>query len=144
MPPTPYHFEANELNFINGTYVSTYNNDWSDHTPWNYGGEKPTGCSMVYFTSKTPLVADSWTYGANYFKNTGENGMNYGNNHTHLHKYQGKWYLFYQANNLESSIGSSGVPQAQSTVVSAASMSMRLKWMRRTWSSRSASRPLRV
>lgn len=34
--------------------------------------------------------------------------MNYGNNHTHLHKYQGKWYLFYQANNLEASIGSTG------------------------------------
>ncbi len=104
----PYYFEANELNFINGTYVYTYNNDWSDHTPWNYGGEKPTGCSMVYFTSKTPLDANSWTYGANYFKNTGENGMNYGNNHTHLHKYQGKWYLFYQANNLEASIGTNG------------------------------------
>ena len=86
LPPTPYHFEANELNYINGTYVYTYNNDWSDHEPWNYGGEKPTGCSMVYFTSKTPLDANSWTYGANYFKNTGENGMNYGNNHTHLHK----------------------------------------------------------
>ena len=108
LPPTPYHFEANELNFINGTYVYTYNNDWSDHTPWNYGGEKPTGCSMVYFTSKTPLDADSWTYGANYFKNTGENGMNYGNNHTHLHKYQGKWYLFYQSNDLEPSLGTSG------------------------------------
>ena len=104
----PYYFEANELNYINGTYVYTYNNDWSDHEPWNYGGEKPTGCSMVYFTSKTPLDANSWTYGANYFKNTGENGMNYGNNHTHLHKYQGKWYLFYQANNLEASIGTNG------------------------------------
>ena len=63
---------------------------------------------MIYFTSKTPLDANSWTYGANYFKNTGENGMNYGNNHTHLHKYQGKWYLFYQANNLEASIGTNG------------------------------------
>ena len=108
LPPTPYHFEANELNFINGTYVYTYNNDWSAHTPWNYGGEKPTACSMVYFTSRTPLDASSWTYGGNYFKNPGENGMNYGNNHTHLHKYQGKWYLFYQANNLEPSIGSHG------------------------------------
>lgn len=108
LPPTPYHFEANELNYINGTYIYTYNNDWSEHTPWNYGGTKPTPCSMVYFKSKTPLVADSWTYGANYFKNTGENGMNYGNNHTHLHKYNGKWYLFYQANNLEASIGSNG------------------------------------
>ena len=104
----PYYFEANELNYIGGKYVHTYNNDWSDHTPWTYGGEKPTGCSMNYFTTTTPLDANSWTYGANYFKNTGENGMNYGNNHTHLHKYQGKWYLFYQANNLEASIGTNG------------------------------------
>ena len=92
----PFYFEANELNYIGGKYVHTYNNDWSNHEPWIYGGTKPTGCSMNYFTTTTPLDADSWTYGANYFKNTGENGMNYGNNHTHLHKYQGKWYLFYQ------------------------------------------------
>ncbi len=110
LPPTPYHFEANELNYINGTYVYTYNNDWTDPATvtWTYGGTKPTACCMLYFTSKTPLDATSWTYGANYFKNTGENGMNYGNNHTHLHKYQGKWYLFYQANNLEASIGTNG------------------------------------
>ena len=108
LPPTPNHFEANELNYINGTYVYTYNNDWTERVPWTYGGTKPTACCMLYFTSKTPLDATSWTYGANYFKNTGENGMNYGNNHTHLHKYQGKWYLFYQANNLEASIGTNG------------------------------------
>ena len=104
----PYYFEANELNYIGGKYVHTYNNDWSSHEPWTYGGTKPTSCSMNYFTTTTPLDADSWTYGANYFKNTGENGMNYGNNHTHLHKYQDKWYLFYQANNLEASIGTNG------------------------------------
>ena len=104
----PFYFEANELNYIGGKYVHTYNNDWSDHTPWTYGGTKPTGCSMNYFTTTTPLDADSWTYGANYFKNTGENGMNYGNNHTHLHKYQGKWYLFYQSNDLEPSLGTNG------------------------------------
>jgi len=104
----PYYFEANELNYIGGKYVHTYNNDWSDHTPWTYGGEKPTGCSMNYFTTTTPLDKDSWVYGANYFKNTGENGMNYGNNHTHLHKYQGKWYLFYQSNDLEPSLGTNG------------------------------------
>ena len=34
--------------------------------------------------------------------------MNYGNNHTHLHKYQGKWYLFYQSNDLEPSLGTNG------------------------------------
>ena len=104
----PYYFEANELNYIGGKYVHTYNNDWSSHEPWTYGGEKPTACSMNYFTTTTPLDADSWTYGANYFKNTGENGMNYGNNHTHLHKYQGKWYLFYQSNDLEPSLGTNG------------------------------------
>ena len=104
----PFYFEANELNYIGGKYVHTYNNDWSDHTPWIYGGEKPTGCSMNYFTTTTPLDADSWVYGANYFKNTGENGMNYGNNHTHLHKYQGKWYLFYQSNDLEPSLDTNG------------------------------------
>ena len=110
LPPTPYHLEANELNYINGTYVYTYNDDWikPEEVTWTYGGTKPTACCMLYFTSKTPLDANSWTYGANYFKNTGENGMNYGNNHTHLHKYQGKWYLFYQANNLEASIGTNG------------------------------------
>ena len=104
----PYYFEANELNYIGGKYVHTYNNDWSSHEPWTYGGTKPTSCSMNYFTTTTPLDKDSWVYGANYFKNTGENGMNYGNNHTHLHKYQGKWYLFYQSNDLEPSLGTNG------------------------------------
>ena len=106
--PSPYHFEANELNFIGGTYVYTFNNDWSDHTPWEHGGTRPTMCSMNYFTSKTPLVTDSWAYGANYFKNPGENNMGYTNNHTHLHKYQGKWYLFYQTNLMQGCLGSDG------------------------------------
>ena len=105
---SPYHFEANELNYINGTYVYTYNNDWSEHTPWTWGGEKPTQCSMNYFTTKTPLITDSWTYGGNYFRNPGDNGMGYTNNHSHLHKYQGHWYLFYQTNLLEPSLGSNG------------------------------------
>ena len=106
--PSPYHFEANELNFINGTYVYTFNNDWSAHDPWTWGGTKPTACSMNYFTSKTPLDYDSWTFGANYFKNTGEYGLSWSNNHTHLHKYQGKWYLFYQSAHLQEGFGTDG------------------------------------
>ena len=106
--PSPYHFEANELNYVNGTFVYTFNNDWSDHSPWTWGGTKPTMCSMNYFTSKTPLVTDSWTYGANYFKNPGENDMGYTNNHTHLHKYQGKWYLFYHTNIMQECLGTEG------------------------------------
>ena len=105
---SPYHNEANELNYINGTYVYTYNNDWSEHTPWTWGGEKPTQCSMNYFTSKTPLITDSWTYGGNYFRNPCDNGMGYLNNHSHLHKYQGHWYLFYQTKLLEPLLGSNG------------------------------------
>lgn len=106
--PSPFHFEANELNFINGTYVYTYNNDWSDHTPWTWGGTKPTACSMIYMKSTNPLKTDSWVYGGNYFKNPGENGMSYTNNHTHLHKFQNKWYLFYQMNLLEASLSTNG------------------------------------
>lgn len=105
---SPFHFEANELNFINGRYVYTYNDDWSEHEPWTLGGEKPTRCSMVYLTSTDPLNPQSWTYGGNYFKNPGDNGMGDGNNHTHLHKYQGKWYLFYHTGLLEKSLGSDG------------------------------------
>ena len=105
---SPYHFEANELNYINGTYVYTYNNDWSSHDPWTWGGVKPTACSMIYMKSTTPLNTNSWTYGGNYFKNPGENGLSYTNNHTHLHKYGGKWYLFYQMNMLEPSLGTNG------------------------------------
>lgn len=105
---SPYHNEANELNYINGTYVYTYNNDWGEHTPWTWGGEKPTQCSMNYFTSKTPLITDSWTYGGNYFRNPCDNGMGYLNNHSHLHKYQGHWYLFYQTKLLEPLLGSNG------------------------------------
>ena len=29
--PSPYNFAASELNYINGTYIYTYNNDWSGH-----------------------------------------------------------------------------------------------------------------
>ena len=106
--PSPFHFEANELNYINDTYVYTFNNDWSDHEPWTWGGTKPTACSMVYMKNSDPLQEDSWIYGGNYFKNPGENGLSYTNNHTHLHKFQDKWYLFYQMNMLEPSLGTNG------------------------------------
>ena len=31
--PSPFHFEANELNYIGNTFVYTYNTDWAEHTP---------------------------------------------------------------------------------------------------------------
>jgi hypothetical protein len=94
--PAPYHFEANELNYINDTYVYTYNTSWIKRDKWEIQGiAPPTACCMSYMTSKTPLDPKSWVYRGNYLRNPGENGMEYSNNHTHLHKYNDQYYLFY-------------------------------------------------
>ena len=58
---------------------------------------------MSYMTSRTPLETDSWTYRDNYFKNPGDYGMSDSNNHTHLVKFQGKYYLFYHSLGLQDS-----------------------------------------
>lgn len=104
----PHHFEANELNYINDTYVYTYNIDWQNCDDWPLPTEKPTICCMSYMTSKTPLITDSWKYQHNYLKNPGDYGYDYSNNHTHLHKYMGKWYLFYHTMTLQHSFNSDG------------------------------------
>lgn len=92
----PYFFEASELNFINGTYVYTYNNSWEKRIEWGIeGASLPKACSMSYMTSKTPLDTDSWVYVDDYFCNPGESGLGYSNNHSHLHKYMGKYYMFH-------------------------------------------------
>lgn len=109
--PSPYHFEASELNYINDTYVYTYNNDWDNRIKWNterYGANRSPACSMAYFTTKTPLDSESWEYRGYYFKNPGEQGLEYSNNHTHLQKYQGKYYLFYHSLFPQKSLGTDG------------------------------------
>lgn len=106
--PTSYLFEASELNYINDTYVYTYNIDWQDHSDWDKDVPAPTRCCMSYMTSKTPLVTESWVYRDNYFKNPGENGFDYSNNHTHLHKYKGKWYILYHNMSLRHNLGVKG------------------------------------
>ena len=106
--PTHYLFEASELNYINDTYVYTYNIDWQDHSDWDKDVPAPTRCCMSYMTSKTPLVTDSWVYRDNYFKNPGECGFDYSNNHTHLHKYKGRWYILYHSMSLRHNLGVKG------------------------------------
>ena len=108
--PSSYHFEASELNYINGTYVYTYNNDWDKHIlNWDIEGvSAPPSCSMSYMTTKTPLDPDSWVYRDYYFKNPGEQGLEYSNNHTHLQKYGDKYYLFYHSLFPQNSLGTSG------------------------------------
>ncbi|MFT3952109.1 MAG: glycoside hydrolase family 43 protein [Oscillospiraceae bacterium] len=107
--PAPYFFEASELNYINGTYVYTYNSDWSDHSAkWNYDCDAPTACSMVYMTTKTPLDPASWEMKGEYFKNPGLSGFEYSNNHTHLQKYKGNYYILYHTLELKAGMGIKG------------------------------------
>lgn len=107
--PAPYNFEASELNYINDTYVYTYNTDWSDHSEkWDYDVPVPGGCSMVYMTTKTPLDPDSWEMRGDYFKNPGEAGFDYSNNHTHLHKFKDNYYIFYHTLMLKNGMGIKG------------------------------------
>ena len=63
---------------------------------------------MCYMTSKTPLDPESWVYHDYYFKNPGEQGMEYSNNHTHLQKFGGKYYLLYHAMYPQSAFGTKG------------------------------------
>ena len=105
----PYHFEANELNYWNGTWIYTYNTDWNKRTEWPHQGvDKPSICCMSYMTSHTPLDTDSWKYVDNYFKNPGDYGMDFSNNHTHLQKYKGDYYLFYHNMCLQEHKGTNG------------------------------------
>ena len=108
--PAPYFFEASELNFINGTWVYTYNTNWEERTEWPYDTiAKPTICNMSFMTSKTPLIQDSWTYRDNYFKNAGEDKVGpLTNNHTHLFKFEEKYYIAYHAMYLQDYFGTKG------------------------------------
>ncbi len=96
--PAPYHFEANELNVIGGKYVYTYCSNWADRidTEWSaYKGEHPTsanmpdGGTMCYMVSDNPLDPNSWVFKGYYGPGVG------GNNHSHLQKFQGKYYHIY-------------------------------------------------
>jgi hypothetical protein len=95
----PYHFEANELNYMNGKWVYTYCSTWAGRDDWASlkTGKKASGvCSMDYMVSDDPLNPDSWKYVGEYFANPGYvPGASYYNNHTHLHKYQGNYYVLY-------------------------------------------------
>ena len=111
--PAPYLFEASELNIIGGRFVYTYNTSWSDRNEWNSfagrnGQPSPSSCSMCYMVSDTPLVPDSWEYRGEYVPNEGNFGMGWGNNHTHLHKFNGKYYLFYHSTLLEQNMKDAG------------------------------------
>lgn len=101
----PYHFEANELNYMNGKWVYTYCSTWAERKDWASlkTGKKASGvCSMDYMVSDDPLNTESWKYVGEYFGNPGYvEGASWYNNHTHLHKYQGNYYVLYHTTWLE-------------------------------------------
>ncbi len=107
--PAPYFFEASELNYMGGQWVYIFNTSWKARTEWNLSGlDAPSTCSMCYMTSTTPLDPTSWTYKGVVLRNPGEEGMEYGNNHTHLHKFKGNYYMMYHTQHYEKSLSISG------------------------------------
>ena len=110
--PAPYHFEANELNIMNGKYVYTYCTNWASNDPeWNiYKAEKgisaarPDWCTMCYMVSDNPTDPNSWVFKGAYGPNSTSN-----NNHSHLQKFQGQYYHLYHGAPLMLSMRSAGV-----------------------------------
>ena len=102
--PAPYHFEASELNVMNGKYVYTYCSNWANRSDadWNkYKQEKgisvskPETCTMCYMVSDNPMDPDSWVYKGVYGPHASAP-----NNHSHLQKFNGKYYHIYHDGSL--------------------------------------------
>lgn len=111
--PAPFHFEANELNFINGKFVFSYSGGWScNTTDWSsYSGKNgyscPGNCSILAMTTDDPING-KWTYQGELLKNPGTFGYPWGNNHSHLQKFGDDYYMTYHTQYLESKLGISG------------------------------------
>ncbi|MBO6191685.1 MAG: family 43 glycosylhydrolase [Prevotella sp.] len=115
--PAPYHFEANELNVIGGKYVYTYCSNWANRSEtaadWStYCQEHginvsaPNTCTMCYMVSDNPMDPNSWEYKGVYGPHP---GMGTNNNHSHLQKFQGKYYHLYHGASLMESWINAGV-----------------------------------
>ena len=98
--PAPYHFEASELNIMDGKFVYTYCSSWKGRNNWSqYQKEQnitvasPGACTMCYMVSDNPMDPDSWKYKGDYGPHPGTSP----NNHSHLHKFQGNYYHIYHS-----------------------------------------------
>ena len=109
--PAPYHFEANELNIIGDKFVFSYSSNWGTRNDWGQYGSSlsaPGTCSIDYMVSTDPLNRDSWVYRGEVMSNPGAHGFPWGNNHTHIQKFRGSWYLVYHTQWLAQKMGFSG------------------------------------
>lgn len=111
--PAPFHFEANELNYINGKFVFSYSGGWScNASDWSaYSGKGtyscPGNCSILAMTTDDP-VNGTWKYSGEILKNPGTFGYSWGNNHSHLQKFGEDYYMTYHTQYLEGKLGISG------------------------------------
>lgn len=110
--PAPYHFEASELNIIGGKFVYSYSSSWTPRNDWNSLGidkAAPAICSIAYMTSDNPLNPDSWEYQGDMISGIGTYaGWPGGNNHSHLQKFEKKYYMFYHMQGLAQRMGYGG------------------------------------
>ena len=120
----PYHFEANELNFIGGKYVYTYCSNWASRGEtageWEaYKAEHglsmsaPETCTMCYMVSDNPMDPDSWVYKGVYGPHPGH-GTN--NNHSHLQKFKGSYYYLYHNAALMEAMRDAGVIDGSTSI----------------------------
>lgn len=111
--PAPFHFEANELNYIDGKYVFSYSGGWSCNSDdWStYEGKGsyscPGNCSILAMVTDDPING-TWTYIGEILKNPGTFGYSWGNNHSHLQKFGDNYYMTYHTQYLEGKLGLSG------------------------------------
>lgn len=109
----PFHFEANELNYIDGQYVFSYSGGWScSNDDWNrYEGRGryscPSTCAILSMTTDDPING-TWTYSGELLKNPGNFGYPWGNNHSHLQKFGDNYYMVYHTQKLAQAMGFSG------------------------------------
>ncbi len=108
--PAPLHFEANELNYVDGKFIFTYSGGWSPNSgEWNgYSGKNgypcPSACSIMAMSTDDPINGE-WTYNGEVLKNPGQFGYPYGNNHSHIQQFDGSWYMIYHTQELIKSWG---------------------------------------
>lgn len=111
--PAPFHFEANELNYINGQFVFSYSGGWSCNSgDWSkYLGKGsyacPGNCSILMMTTDDP-VNGKWKYAGEMLKNPGSFNYPWGNNHSHLQKFGDKYYMTYHTQALAKTMGLNG------------------------------------
>ena len=122
--PAPYHFEANELNVVNGKFIFSYSSSWrnradNDWTKYKNNNKdkkvtasKPGICSIAYMvlvdSLNNPLNKNGWKYMGDVLPNPSNFGYPGGNNHSHFQKFGNSWYMIYHNQWLARKMGFNG------------------------------------